>query len=156
MKCPFCGNPEDRVIDSRTSKEGDAIRRRRECLQCGQRFTSYERVEDVVPMVVKKDGRREAFDMGKIKSGLLIACKKRPIETGKLDEIVERIERKLVGLGLKEVSSSWLGEEIMSSLKDLDQVAYVRFASVYHQFKDIKELMEEVKLLFKNKDSGNG
>lgn len=156
MKCPFCENLEDRVIDSRTSKEGDAIRRRRECLKCSQRFTSYERVEDVVPMVVKKDGRREPFDMGKIKSGLLIACKKRPIETGKLDEIVENIERKLMGLGLKEVPSTWLGEEIMSSLKDLDQVAYVRFASVYHQFKDIKELMEEVKLLFKNKNSGNG
>lgn len=156
MKCPFCENLEDRVIDSRTSKEGDAIRRRRECLKCNQRFTSYERVEDVVPMVVKKDGRREPFDVGKIKSGLLIACKKRPIETGKLDEIVENIERKLMGLGLKEVPSTWLGEEIMSSLKDLDQVAYVRFASVYHQFKDIKELMEEVKLLFKNKNSGNG
>jgi len=156
MKCPFCENPEDRVIDSRTIKEGDAIRRRRECLRCGKRFTSYERVEDVSPMVVKKDGRREPFTAGKIKSGLLIACKKRPIETGKLDEIVENIERKLMGLGLKEVPSSWLGEEIMSSLKDLDQVAYVRFASVYHQFKDITELMEEVKLLFKNKDKGNG
>src|SRR5512142_3308609 len=103
MKCPFCENLEDRVIDSRTSKEGDAIRRRRECLQCGKRFTSYERVEDVVPMVVKKDGRRESFNSSKIKSGLLIACKKRPIGTDSIDEIVENIEKKLVGLGVKEI-----------------------------------------------------
>src|SRR5512146_2175549 len=103
MKCPFCNNLEDRVIDSRTSKEGNAIRRRRECLRCGKRFTSYERVEDVVSMVVKKDGRREPFDANKIRNGLLIACKKRPIETSRLDEIVETIEKKLIGFGTKEV-----------------------------------------------------
>ena len=148
MKCPFCENLEDRVIDSRTSKEGNAIRRRRECLQCGKRFTSYERVEDVVSMVVKKDGRREPFDMGKIKNGLLIACKKRPIETDKIDGIVDSIEKRLVGLGMKEVQSSWIGEQIMSALKDLDKVAYVRFASVYRKFKDINDLMDEVKTLF--------
>ncbi|MEW6109667.1 MAG: transcriptional regulator NrdR [Nitrospirota bacterium] len=152
MKCPFCENSEDKVIDSRTSKEGNAIRRRRECLKCGKRFTSYERVEDVVPMVVKKDGRREPFDMDKIMTGLLIACKKRPIETERLDNIVENIEKKLVGLGVKEIQSSWIGEEIMSSLKDLDKVAYVRFASVYRQFKDINDLMDEVKTLFEHKD----
>ncbi len=152
MKCPFCENPEDKVIDSRTSKEGNAIRRRRECLKCGKRFTSYERVEDVVPMVVKKDGRREPFDMDKLKAGLLISCKKRPIETEKLDGIVENIEKRLIGLGVKEVQSSWIGEEIMSVLKDLDKVAYVRFASVYRQFKDINDLMDEVKVLFENKD----
>lgn len=152
MKCPFCGSSEDKVIDSRASKEGDAIRRRRECLACGKRFTSYERVEEVAPMVVKKDGRREPFIPGKIKSGLLIACKKRPIGTERLDEIVDTIEKKLTALGVKEVQSSWIGEEIMSALKDLDQVAYVRFASVYHQFKDINELMEEVRMLFKNKE----
>ena len=151
MKCPFCENPEDKVIDSRTSKEGNAIRRRRECLQCGKRFTSYERVEDVVPMVEKKDGRREPFNPSKIKSGLLIACKKRPIETGRIDEIVDNIEKKLIGLGVKEIQSSWVGEEIMSALKDLDQVAYVRFASVYRQFKDINDLMDEVKMLFEQK-----
>jgi transcriptional repressor NrdR len=151
MKCPFCANPEDKVIDSRTSKEGDAIRRRRECLQCGKRFTSYERVEDVVPMVVKKDGRREPFDMSKIKNGLLIACKKRPIGTDKLDGIVDSIEKKLIGLGVKEIQSTWLGEEIMSELKELDKVAYVRFASVYRQFKDISELMDEVRTLFEHK-----
>lgn len=152
MKCPFCGNSEDKVIDSRASKEGDAIRRRRECLTCGKRFTSYERVEDVAPMVVKKDGRREPFSPGKIKSGLLIACKKRPIGTERLDEIVDIIEKKLTALGVKEIQSSWIGEEIMSALKDLDQVAYVRFASVYHQFKDINDLMEEVRLLFQNRE----
>lgn len=152
MKCPFCGNSEDKVIDSRASKEADAIRRRRECLGCGRRFTSYERVEDVAPMVVKKDGRREPFSSAKIKAGLLIACKKRPIETGRLDEIVDNIERKLTSLGVKEIRSAWIGEEIMSALKDLDQVAYVRFASVYQEFKDINELLEEVRLLFKSKE----
>jgi transcriptional repressor NrdR len=151
MKCPFCENPEDKVIDSRTSKEGNAIRRRRECLHCGKRFTSYERVEDVVPMVAKKDGRREPFNPSKIKSGLLIACKKRPVETDRIDEIVENIEKKLVGLSVKEIPSSWVGEEIMSALKDLDKVAYVRFASVYRQFKDINDLMDEVKMLFEQK-----
>lgn len=152
MKCPFCENLEDRVIDSRTSKEGNAIRRRRECLKCGKRFTSYERVEDVVSMVVKKDGRREPFDMDKIKNGLLIACKKRPIETDKIDGIVDSIEKKLVGLGMREVQSSWIGEQIMSELKDLDKVAYVRFASVYRKFKDINDLMDEVKTLFEGRE----
>lgn len=152
MKCPFCENLEDRVIDSRTSKEGNAIRRRRECLKCGKRFTSYERVEDVVSMVVKKDGRREPFDMDKIKNGLLIACKKRPIATDKIDGIVDSIEKKLVGLGMREVQSSWIGEQIMSELKDLDKVAYVRFASVYRKFKDINDLMDEVKTLFEGRE----
>jgi len=152
MKCPFCENLEDRVIDSRTSKEGNAIRRRRECLKCGKRFTSYERVEDVVSMVVKKDGRREAFDMNKIRNGLLIACKKRPIETDRIDGIVDSIEKKLVGLGMKEVQSAWVGEQIMLELKDLDKVAYVRFASVYRKFKDINDLMDEVKTLFEGRE----
>ncbi len=156
MKCPFCENVEDKVIDSRTSREGSAIRRRRECLRCGKRFTSYERVEDVVPMVVKKDGRREPFDISKIRDGLLISCKKRPIGTDRIDAIVEAIEKKLTGLGVREVQSSWIGEEIMSALKDLDKVAYVRFASVYRQFKDINELMDEVKTLFDAKEKGRG
>jgi transcriptional repressor NrdR len=148
MKCPFCESQEDKVIDSRVSKEGNAIRRRRECLKCGKRFTSYERVEELAPMVIKKDGRREAFNADKIRSGLLIACKKRPIETDKIDEIVDNIEKKLIGLGEKEIPSSSIGEEIMAALKELDKVAYVRFASVYRQFKDINELMDEVKTLF--------
>ncbi|MGE5301253.1 MAG: transcriptional regulator NrdR [Acidobacteriota bacterium] len=152
MKCPFCENLEDRVIDSRTSREGNAIRRRRECLRCGKRFTSYERVEDLVPMVVKKDGRREPFDTGKIRNGLLIACKKRPIETDRLDSIVDAIEKKLAGLGVKEIRSTWIGEQIMAELRQLDKVAYVRFASVYHQFKDINDLMDEVKTLFESRE----
>lgn len=153
MKCPFCVNLEDKVIDSRTSKEGDAIRRRRECLKCGKRFTSYERVEDVVPMVVKKDGRREPFDRPKILRGLEKACEKRPVSVEALEGIVDSIEKKLINLGVKEIPSTWVGEEVMSSLKELDKVAYVRFASVYRQFKDISELMNEVKTLFEQKGS---
>ncbi|MBZ0157437.1 MAG: transcriptional regulator NrdR [Alphaproteobacteria bacterium] len=148
MKCPFCGSSEDKVIDSRASKEGDVIRRRRECLQCTQRFTSYERVEDPLPLVIKKDGSREFFDRHKILTGLKKACEKRPIPLTKLEEIEGAIEKRIIGLGMKEVNSSWIGEEIMSSLKELDKVAYVRFASVYRQFKDINDLMEEVKALF--------
>jgi transcriptional repressor NrdR len=151
MKCPFCGSIEDKVIDSRTSKEGDAIRRRRECLKCTKRFTSYERVEDMIPVVVKKDGRREPFDRQKVLTGLKKACEKRPIGTVALDGVTDSIEKKLVGLGAKEVNSTWIGEEVMSALKELDKVAYVRFASVYRQFKDINELMNEVKTLFKGK-----
>ncbi|MBT9538135.1 MAG: transcriptional repressor NrdR [Nitrospirae bacterium] len=151
MKCPFCINLEDKVIDSRTSKEGDAIRRRRECLKCGKRFTSYERVEDIVPMVVKKDGRREPFDRPKILRGLEKACEKRPVSVELLEGIVDSIEKKLINLGVKEIQSTWVGEEVMSSLRELDKVAYVRFASVYRQFKDISELMNEVKTLFEQK-----
>jgi transcriptional repressor NrdR len=151
VKCPFCGNIEDKVIDSRTSKDGDAIRRRRECLKCGKRFTSYERVEDIVPMVVKKDGRRESFDRMKVLSGLKKACEKRPIGTETLEGITDSIERKMIGLGAKEIKSTLIGEEVMSSLKELDKVAYVRFASVYRQFKDINEFMNEVRTLFKSK-----
>jgi transcriptional repressor NrdR len=151
MKCPFCGNIEDKVIDSRTSREGSAIRRRRECLKCRKRFTSYERVEDIVPMVVKKDGRREPFERLKILTGLKKACEKRPIGMDTLEGITDSIEKKLIGMGVKEIQSTWVGEEVMSSLKELDKVAYVRFASVYRQFKDINELMNEVKTLFDHK-----
>lgn len=151
MKCPFCGTVEDKVIDSRTTKEGDAIRRRRECLQCGKRFTSYERVEDIIPMVVKKDGRRESFDRIKMLSGLKRACEKRPISVDMLEGVIDSVEKKLAGLGVKEIPSTWVGEEVMSSLRDMDKVAYVRFASVYRQFKDINELMDEVKNLFEQK-----
>lgn len=151
MKCPFCGSIEDKVIDSRASKEGDVIRRRRECLKCGQRFTSYERVDDLLPMVIKKDGSREFFDGHKVLTGLKKACEKRPIPITKLEEVKNNIEKKLIAIGTKEIQSSWIGEEIMSALKDLDKVAYVRFASVYRQFKDINEFMEEVKGLFEHK-----
>ncbi|HEB75549.1 MAG TPA: transcriptional repressor NrdR [Nitrospirae bacterium] len=148
MKCPFCGNLDDRVIDSRMSKEGDLIRRRRECLGCERRFTSYERIEDVLPMVVKKDARREGFERYKILAGLKKACEKRPISTETLEGVVDGIEKRLLELGVKEIQSSWIGEEVMNALKELDKVAYVRFASVYRQFKDINELMDEVKSLF--------
>lgn len=151
MKCPFCDNIEDKVIDSRTSREGSAIRRRRECLKCGKRFTSYERVEDIIPMVIKKDGRREPFDRVKILTGLKKACEKRPIGMETLEGVADSIEKKLIGMGIKEIQSTWVGEEVMSSLKELDKVAYVRFASVYRQFKDINELMNEVKTLFDHK-----
>jgi transcriptional repressor NrdR len=151
MKCPFCGNLEDKVIDSRTSREGNAIRRRRECLKCAKRFTSYERVEDIIPMVVKKDSRREPFEREKVLAGLKKACEKRPIAMETLEGITDSIEKKLIGLGIKEIQSTWIGEEVMSSLRELDKVAYVRFASVYRQFKDINELMNEVKTLFEHK-----
>ncbi len=151
MKCPFCGNLEDKVIDSRTSKEGSAIRRRRECLKCNKRFTSYERVEDIIPMVIKKDGRREPFDRLKILTGIKKACEKRPIGIDTLEGITDSIEKKVIGLGVKEIQSSWIGEEVMSSLRELDKVAYVRFASVYRQFKDITEFMKEVKTLFEER-----
>lgn len=151
MKCPFCSNLEDKVIDSRTSREGNAIRRRRECLKCLKRFTSYERVEDIIPLVVKKDGRREQFEREKILLGLKKACEKRPIGVETLEGITDAIEKKLIGLGVKEISSKKIGEEVVNSLKELDKVAYVRFASVYREFKDINEFMNEVKALFEHK-----
>lgn len=151
MKCPFCGFVEDKVIDSRSSKEADVIRRRRECLKCASRFTSYERIEEILPLVIKKDGRREAFDRQKIIHGLEKACEKRPVSVEKWEALTARIEKKLQALGEKEIQSSLIGEEIMTGLKDIDEVAYVRFASVYRQFKDIKEFMEEIKDLYFHK-----
>lgn len=150
MKCPFCGGIKDRVIDSRTNKDRSSIRRRRECLSCGKRFTSYETVEELVPMVIKKDGRREAFDRAKILGGLKKACEKRPISMDDLEGVVDSIEKKVVSMGVKEIPSSWIGEEVMSSLREMDKVAYVRFASVYRQFKDINEFLQEVKYLFEH------
>ncbi|TNF55095.1 transcriptional repressor NrdR [bacterium] len=154
MKCPYCTHTEDKVIDSRSSKDGDVIRRRRECLKCEGRFTSYERIEEILPLVIKKDGRREAFARQKILHGLEKACEKRPVGVDTIESLVAKIEKKLQGLGEKEIPSSWIGEEIMSTLKSVDEVAYVRFASVYRQFKDIKEFMEEVRgLFYDRKDS---
>jgi transcriptional repressor NrdR len=149
VKCPFCGHLEDKVVDSRSSKEGDAIRRRRECLKCEGRFTTYERVEDVLPLVIKKDGRREPFDRQKILQGLLKACEKRPVGIVALEDAVSKIEKKLQEGGEKEIPSSAIGEEVMHALHKLDQVAYVRFASVYREFKDINEFMEELRELLK-------
>jgi len=144
MKCPYCGHIEDRVVDSRPSGDGEAIRRRRECESCGKRFTSYERVEEVMPMVVKKDGRREPFDRMKVFSGLKKACEKRPISMDTLEDVTSEIERALNEGHEKEMPAEAIGEEIMRRLHELDQVAYVRFASVYRDFKDINEFMSEL------------
>lgn len=144
MKCPFCGTLDNRVIDSRLSQGGEVTRRRRECDGCKRRYTTYERVEQVIPLVVKKDGRREPFDRMKILGGLRRACEKRPISSEDLERLVDRIERELVETGEKEVASSLVGERIMEALRELDQVAYVRFASVYRSFKDIHEFMAEL------------
>lgn len=151
MRCPFCGHIEDKVIDSRQSKDGDSIRRRRECLKCEARFTSYERIEEVLQPVIKKDGRREPFDRLKILHGLEKACEKRPVSMELREKLVAKIEKKLQESGEKEIPSTWVGEEIMQGLKEIDEVAYVRFASVYRQFKDIKEFMEEIKDIVYNK-----
>ena len=145
MKCPFCGELDNRVIDSRLSKDGTVIRRRRECLECGMRFTTYERVEETLPLVIKKDGRREHFDRMKILIGLKKACEKRPISITTLEKMVDKIEHKLLESGEKEIPSSVIGEEVMKELYNLDHVAYVRFASVYRSFKDINQFMDELK-----------
>lgn len=147
MRCPFCQHMDDRVIDSRLSKDGDMIRRRRECTQCRRRFTTYERVEETLPMVIKKDGRREPFNREKILAGLHKACEKRPISVEVLEKLVERIEHRLEEAGEREVHSREIGEQIMEELRNLDEVAYVRFASVYRSFKDVNEFMKEVKEL---------
>ncbi len=147
MRCPFCQHIDDRVIDSRQSKEGEMIRRRRECTHCQRRFTTYERIEETLPLVIKKDGRREAFDRAKILSGLHKACEKRPIGVEILEKLVDRVEQRLEEGGEREVPSREIGEQIMEELQKLDEVAYVRFASVYRSFKDVNEFMNEVKEL---------
>ena len=155
MKCPFCGHREDKVIDSRESEEDDYIRRRRECLKCERRFTTYERIEGISLMVVKKDGRREPFDRKKILAGLTKACEKRPISTETLEELTDTIERTLQKRFDKEVQAKQIGEELMHRLHELDEVAYVRFASVYRQFKDLNEFMGELKEIISNKKPNN-
>jgi len=147
MRCPFCGHLEDKVVDSREAKDGDAIRRRRECLECGRRFTSYERIDEIPYMVVKKDGRREIFDRNKIMSGLMRACEKRPISTAQLEGIVDEVEKEVQDSLDREVSTSEIGKIIMRRLKTLDKVAYVRFASVYLEFEDVSAFMTELKAL---------
>ena len=147
MRCPFCRDLENRVIDSRLGKDGDAIRRRRHCERCGRRFTTYERVEEALPMVVKKDGRREPFDRLKIVAGLRKACTKRPVPVEELERVVDRIERELEESGEKEIPSSRVGDAVMAALRDIDDVAYVRFASVYWPFRDLAELQTEIKNL---------
>ncbi|MBX3331263.1 MAG: transcriptional regulator NrdR [Nitrospira sp.] len=147
MKCPFCDELEDKVVDSRMAKEGEVIRRRRECLGCKRRYTTYERVEEILPVVVKKDGRRESFDRNKILVGLKKACEKRPISIGTIEAVTDRIEKRIQEMGETEIESRVVGEEVMKELHQLDQVAYVRFASVYREFKDIDQFMDELKTL---------
>ena len=145
MKCPFCLHEDDKVIDSRSSNEGKSVRRRRECMKCKKRFTTYEYVEEVPLMVIKKDGRRESFDRNKIISGILKACEKRPVSVEKVETLVDRVEKELQKSFDKEVKAQVVGELVMDTLHKLDEVAYVRFASVYRQFKDINQFMKELK-----------
>jgi len=152
VKCPFCAFVDNKVIDSRLTKDGDVIRRRRECLDCGRRFTTYERVEEMLPLVVKKDGRRETFDRNKILTGIIKACEKRPISITVIEKTVDSIEASFTDVGEREVDCSMIGEKVMEHLKEMDEVAYVRFASVYRSFKDINEFMAELKELLDDKD----
>jgi len=152
MKCPFCSHLHDKVVDSRESKDGDAIRRRRQCLKCKRRFTSYERIDEIPSMVVKKDGRRERFDRQKVLAGILKACEKRPVSMSQLETIADNAETMVQESSEREVSTRILGEMIMKELRNLDKVAYVRFASVYLDFKDIQEFMGELKDLLKGRE----
>ena len=152
MKCPFCGHLHDKVVDSRESKEGEAIRRRRQCLACQRRFTSYERIDEIPYMVVKKDGRRERFDRQKVLTGILKACEKRPVSMVQLEAIADKAEVMVQDSSEREVSTQTLGEMIMNELKNLDKVAYVRFASVYLDFKDVQEFMSELKDLLRPRE----
>jgi transcriptional repressor NrdR len=152
MKCPFCGFENDKVVDSRESKEGESIRRRRECLKCEKRFTTYERIDEIPYMVVKKDGRREKFERQKALAGLLHACEKRPISMGKMEQIVNDVEQFVVDSAERERSASEIGELIMDRLKQIDKVAYIRFASVYRDFKDVDEFRSELEQLLAAKE----
>ncbi len=145
MKCPFCSHDETRVIDSRLGKEGNNVRRRRECVVCERRFTTYERVEEILPWVIKKDGRREPFDRLKIVAGMQRACEKRPVSIATIEKLVDDMERSLQEKGEKEIPAAQIGQAVMDALHKTDEVAYVRFASVYRQFKDINEFMSELK-----------
>jgi len=151
MICPFCGHLRDRVVDSRESKEGDLVRRRRQCLKCRRRFTTYERIDDVPYMVVKKDGRREKFDRQKVLTGLLKACEKRPIPMPRLSQIVDEVQAKLLESPEREMTTTEIGEYLMSRLSQLDKIAYVRFASVYRDFQDVEAFLAELKKLMAHK-----
>jgi transcriptional repressor NrdR len=152
VKCPFCGHLGDKVVDSRESKEGEVIRRRRECLDCGKRFTSYERIDEIPYMVVKKDGTRERFERQKLIGGLLKACEKRPVKVAQVEAVADKVEALLQDKPDKEISTAEVGEAVMDELKRLDKVAYVRFASVYRHFRDIGEFMSELKDLLNTRE----
>ena len=150
MKCPFCGDIDNKVIDSRLSKDGNVIRRRRECILCTRRFTTYETIEEIPIMIIKKDGRREVFSREKVRSGIQRACEKRNISMNVIDDFVDELERDLRETGEKEIASNHLGERIMNKLHELDDVAYVRFASVYREFKDVNDFVSELRTLLSN------
>ncbi len=149
MKCPYCANPDTRVIDSRPAEDGNSIRRRRSCDVCGKRFTTYEKVETIPLIIIKKDNNREQYERGKIESGILSACYKRPVSAEDIQKTVNNIETKIFSLEEKEISSSTIGEIVIEELKTLDEVAYVRFASVYREFKDVNTFMDELKKILK-------
>lgn len=156
MRCPFCGHEEDKVVDSRSTKEGEAIRRRRECLKCGRRYTTYEQIEQSMPLIKKKDGRWEPFDRAKLLSGLRKACQKRPVSQPQIEAVADEIEKECFNRNGREITSPEIGELVMVKLHDLDEVAYVRFASVYRQFKDVTQFMEEVQRLLKKNEGRPG
>ena len=151
MKCPYCGHVKDRVVDSRESRDGDSIRRRRQCMNCSRRFTSYERIDEIPHMVIKKDGGRERFDRNKILSGLLKACEKRPVSLTQLEKIVDQVEQRVQESPERELESGIIGRALLSELRRLDKVAYLRFASVYLEFEDVTEFMTEINELFEKK-----
>ncbi len=151
MNCPFCAHPKDKVVDSREANSGDSIRRRRECLECGQRFSSYERIEEIPYLVIKKDGRREAFDRGKLTAGLHTACEKRPVSAKSIEAVVDEIESMLHDSTEREVDAQAIGERVMERLRELDKVAYVRFASVYRRFEDVQAFMSELRDLLETR-----
>jgi len=154
MRCPFCHSTRNRVIDSRPSREANAIRRRRECLKCGRRFTTYEQVEETLPLIVKKDGRREPYQRAKVAEGIKKACEKRPVSIDTIENFLDDLERELLESGQREVPSSWIGERVMAKLREWDEVAYVRFASVYRHFADATDFMEEIRNLLASRPGG--
>jgi transcriptional repressor NrdR len=156
MRCPFCGQAKDKVVDSRESGNGDAIRRRRECLECGRRFTSYERIEEIPYLVIKKDGQRDPFSRAKLSAGLARACEKRPVSAKAINAIVDEIEQMVQDSADREVPVGMIGERVMLRLRDLDKVAYVRFASVYRQFEDVQEFMSELRGLIESSKAKGG
>jgi transcriptional repressor NrdR len=153
MKCPFCGHLNDKVVDSRESKEGESIRRRRECLKCEKRFTSYERIDEIPYMVIKKDGRREKFDRQKVLSGVMRACEKRPVSMGRMEQLVNQVESFVIDSPERERTTVEVGQMIMEGLKTFDKVAYIRFASVYRDFKDVNEFRSELEKLLNTKET---
>ncbi|MEJ2640940.1 MAG: transcriptional regulator NrdR [Desulfosarcinaceae bacterium] len=156
MKCPYCGVMDNKVIDSRVSKDGEAIRRRRECMDCSHRFTTYEQIEEIPIMIVKKDGRREVFNRDKVSAGIRRACEKLDISMNTIDAIIDDLERNLRETGEKEIPSFVIGEQVMQKLHDLNDIAYVRFASVYREFKDVNDFVDELKRMLNNGASANG